>query len=387
MSERCQSKGVSNRSPLENALDTQTDGERFLLTEYQSTLKRYLEEQEKLSRITSEIKDILASGHGTIYSETLSNLGHERNRIVNRINSYDIKLFHLEKMPELQNVLEREKEKWREKERQRGQEALAAYKEAKRKEAEEVTKRWKQQRAEYHFHLIDNAMEQEKQIKDKVEKECSYYENAEEKKLNTKKTLLLLASVGTIALLTAVIYHIFSFDKIWIPLIVSSIVTSFTALSVYSSVSDKHTEKIRNFKQAKEVAANTNITKMYSDLLKGVDVREFLGIPSDILFVDGQPSDTTVKDRIDPMTPYGSYTRYVSLAYGRCFHVVKGCSGATFPVNAIELSYNEYRIKNRQYTPCGVCVKSFNSAIIVPEWYPYWVKVKSISYQYKIEIK
>ena len=33
-----------------------------------------------------------------------------------------------------------------------------------------------------------------------------------------------------------------------------------------------------------------------------------------------------------------------------------------------------------------MCVKSWNSAIIVPEWYTYYVKVKNIADKYDIKI-
>lgn len=235
-----------------------------------------------------------------------------------------------------------------------------------------------------HYSQIDNAIQKEAEIRDKIKKECASYESAKSHELRKKKVGLFIAWLVLIALLVAIGFYVFSLQNALISAIVAIAIVSFVAVWISTLLTKKHEGVVQYFRETKEMHANWEVKSVYWNLLNGIVIRPFLGIPEDISFVDGQPSDVTESS---PSTrPYGTFNRYVSLNCGKCFHTVEGCSGARFPINALELSYNDYKIGHRYYTPCGVCVKSWNSTIIVPEWYTYYVKVKNIADKYDIKI-
>lgn len=123
---------VSTRSLLANALETtaQNDIERDKLEQYKSKIELIEAEQEKLSKIRAEIKDLSFPKKGTKKDTArINSLRTEANRVANRINTYDRQLLNLESTTALKNVLAREKNLAYKRAEQRGKEALAQYRE------------------------------------------------------------------------------------------------------------------------------------------------------------------------------------------------------------------------------------------------------------------
>ncbi len=132
MSERYyQQKSVSNRSLLANTPESeaQNDLERTILKEYKEKIALLRAEESKLSEIRTTLEELSATS-GAKDNEEIKNLRFEKNRSVNRINSYDRFLIDLEKTTELHNILTREKERLRNEKIRERQAALEFYRQA-----------------------------------------------------------------------------------------------------------------------------------------------------------------------------------------------------------------------------------------------------------------
>ena len=138
---------VSNRSLLANALDstTQHEVEKTRLQEYKDKIAAMDAEEQKLSDINAQIKEI-SFGQGPRDTKKLSKLQQEKTKIQNRINTYDKQLLRLESTKVLQNVLAREKQKAYKRAEARGQEALEAYKKAADKRYENFVNKQEEKR-------------------------------------------------------------------------------------------------------------------------------------------------------------------------------------------------------------------------------------------------
>ena len=121
---------VSNRSLLANALESvaQNDIEKNKLKQYKNKIALIESEQAKLNELRAKIKE-LSFAKGRRDAEQIRKLQYEANQTANRINTYDKQLLNLEATTALKNVLQREKEMAMKRERQKGYEALKAYKE------------------------------------------------------------------------------------------------------------------------------------------------------------------------------------------------------------------------------------------------------------------
>lgn len=137
----------SNRTLLANALESvaQNDIEKNKLKQYKDKIKLIESEQAKLSEVRAKIKE-LSFAKGKRDTEQIRSLQNEATQIANRINTYDRQLFNLEATTALKNVLQREKEMARKKERQAGQELLTAYKEKAAKTQRELLTRYQESR-------------------------------------------------------------------------------------------------------------------------------------------------------------------------------------------------------------------------------------------------
>ena len=138
---------VSNRSLLANALEstTQHEVEKTRLQEYKDKIAAMDAEEQKLSDINAQIKEI-SFGQGPRDTKKLSKLQQEKTKIQNRINTYDKQLLRLESTKVLQNVLAREKQKAYKRAEARGQEALEAYKKAADKRYENFVNKQEEKR-------------------------------------------------------------------------------------------------------------------------------------------------------------------------------------------------------------------------------------------------
>ena len=138
---------VSNRSLLANALDSaaQHEVEKSKLNEYKSKIAAMDAEEQRLSDINAQIKEI-SFGKGPRDKAKLSKLQDEKTKIQNRIHTYDKQLLRLESTKVLQSVLEREKQRAYKRAEVRGQEALEAYKKSADKRFENFAKKQEEKR-------------------------------------------------------------------------------------------------------------------------------------------------------------------------------------------------------------------------------------------------
>ena len=141
------SDSVSNRSLLANALESvaQNDIERNKLKEYKNKIALIESEQAKLSEIRAKIKD-LSFAKGARDTEAIKSLQFEANQAASRINTYDKQLLNLESTKALKDVLEREKEMARQRERQKGKEALIRQREKAAETQRELMTRYQESR-------------------------------------------------------------------------------------------------------------------------------------------------------------------------------------------------------------------------------------------------
>lgn len=121
---------ISNRNLLANALESavQNDIERNKLQQYKEKIDLIEAEQKKLSDLRNQIKEISFS-KGKRDTVKLRKLQDEATRTANRITTYDRQLLNLEATTALKNVLNREKDMAKRRQKQKDAEILKAYKE------------------------------------------------------------------------------------------------------------------------------------------------------------------------------------------------------------------------------------------------------------------
>ena len=123
-------KTDSNRSLLANALETtvQNDVEAQKLAQYKEKIALIDAEQQRLSEINAEIRE-LSFSKGKRDEARLKSLRFDAVQAANRINTYDRQLLTLESTKVLKAVLDREKGLARKRQKQQNAEALKQYKE------------------------------------------------------------------------------------------------------------------------------------------------------------------------------------------------------------------------------------------------------------------
>lgn len=147
MSER-DYESMSNRSLLANAVisDMQTEDEKLLLEEYHAILKAIEDDQKIVQEINYVLRQTYSSENSDAISQDINNnLRQSTQQIAERIDKNDRQLITLETTA-LKNVLEREKQKAFERERQKGKEALAKYREQELKKQEQLRQQYQQRR-------------------------------------------------------------------------------------------------------------------------------------------------------------------------------------------------------------------------------------------------
>ena len=137
------SDSVSNRSLLANSLESaaQNDIERNKLAEYKKKISLIEAEEQKLSEIQKQLFT-----KGGVEAENRKALQFEAKQIANRINTYDRQLLNLEATTALKNVLNREKEMARKRQKQKDTEYLRNYKEKVAKTQRELLERYQESR-------------------------------------------------------------------------------------------------------------------------------------------------------------------------------------------------------------------------------------------------
>lgn len=185
---------VSNRSLLANALESavQNDIERKRLEEYRGKIDMLNAEEQKLSELRSEIRD-LSFAKGTKDTKRIKSLQFEANQTANRINTIDRQLLRLEAAKPLQNVLQREKEMAYKRAEQKGKEALAAYRLKSEVKQSEIIRDYRETKSALRGQKSDTAV---------IEKEFIRIAKAYEK-LDAKTTAKIGKDTKTIADLKA----------------------------------------------------------------------------------------------------------------------------------------------------------------------------------------
>ena len=117
---------ITTRGLLADALESTVanDIERKKLADYKKKAKLMTAEEAKLAELRKQIKEASFS-KGKRDTEKLKQLKEEATKTANRITTYDRQLLNLESTQALKNVLEREKKKAVEKQKQRDKELLA----------------------------------------------------------------------------------------------------------------------------------------------------------------------------------------------------------------------------------------------------------------------
>ena len=138
---------TSPRTLLANALESvaQNDIEKQKIAEYKVKVETIEAEEQKLHKLNAEIKE-LSFAKGKRDTARIKALRDEATKIANRIGIYDKQLLRLEASKALQNVLNREKKKAYDKAKQRGKEALAAYKASAEEKQAQLTESYRESR-------------------------------------------------------------------------------------------------------------------------------------------------------------------------------------------------------------------------------------------------
>ena len=133
---------VSTRSLLANALEgaAQNDIEKNKLAQYKEKIALIESEQKKLHELREKL---FTKG---INGAERREIQEEATRTANRINTYDRQLFNLESTTALKNVLTREKELARKRQKQKDAENLKAYKEKVAETTRELLKKNRESR-------------------------------------------------------------------------------------------------------------------------------------------------------------------------------------------------------------------------------------------------
>ena len=138
---------VSNRSLLANAFEgvAHNDTEKQKIQEYKGKIDLINAEERKLAELNEKIKE-LSFSKGPKDTKAIRDLQFEARQTANRINTYDKQLLRLEASKPLQAVLAREKKMAYDRAKQKGKEALDAYREKATKTQRELLERWQESR-------------------------------------------------------------------------------------------------------------------------------------------------------------------------------------------------------------------------------------------------
>ena len=142
---------TSPRALLSNAFETIVTNpiEKQKLQEYKEKVSMLNKEEAKLQEIRAQIKE-LSFAKGKRDTKKITELRFDANQTANRIATLDKMLLRFEASAPLQNILQREKDMVRKRERHRSDEALAAYRKAERerndKRFNEVKEKYKESR-------------------------------------------------------------------------------------------------------------------------------------------------------------------------------------------------------------------------------------------------
>lgn len=141
-------ESVSNRSLLANALEgvAQNDIEKRKIEEYKGKISLIEAEEKKLSELNAQIKE-LSFAKGKRDTKKINDLRFEAQQASNRINTYDRQLLRLEASKPLQDVLTREKKMAYDRAKQKGDEALAAYRLKAEAKQSEILRDYRETRA------------------------------------------------------------------------------------------------------------------------------------------------------------------------------------------------------------------------------------------------
>ncbi len=180
-------ESVSNRSLLANAFEglAKDDLERNKMQEYKDKISLVNAEEKKLRELNEQIKE-LSFAKGPKDTKAIRDLQFEARQTANRISTYDKMLFRLEASKPLQDVLAREKEMVRKREKQKGKEALEAYREKTMKTQQELIEKWQESRKK----SMENRQKTEmrKKIR-KVIRDLDKILNRGDKKRNVKEDM------------------------------------------------------------------------------------------------------------------------------------------------------------------------------------------------------
>ena len=133
---------IDNRTLLAKSLEgaAKTDLEKQKLKEYRSKIDLINSEEKKLRELREQIKEISFS-KGKRDTEKLKSLQFEANQAANRINVYDKQLLRLEATKPIADVLAREKEMAKKRQKQKDMQLLADYKEKSKATVRELLER------------------------------------------------------------------------------------------------------------------------------------------------------------------------------------------------------------------------------------------------------
>ena len=161
------SADTSNRALLAGAFEelvTSPDELRFI-RQYQENVALLNEQEEILQELRNQIREI-SFGKGERDVKKLKQLQEEATKTANRIDIYDRKLLKLERAKPLRDVLDREREKVHKATREKGQEAMEAYREKRKESAARKDARRKIRKTIMELDKLLNRGDKKKNVKD-----------------------------------------------------------------------------------------------------------------------------------------------------------------------------------------------------------------------------
>ena len=281
------------------------------------------------------------------------------------VDRYDQELKHIEKEDVLKPLLQKARQWADEKERRESAEILRAWREKNTPKPIELKQAPQKPSVKTNYTHIDYALSKERRLQEECIQKCGEFRREAKNDLKFVLRLIIIGwYIAFVILLAILSIKEYRFSVTIIAIIITTPLTLFLMYNTCKNFVDE----IGTFEAKQNTDTYKEIIKVYIDLLNGINLYDFLGIPLSVKFDSHNlPYDEPKsEDR-----PYGSFTVYGAISYRQCYHLKQGCSGMNFPRHKYEVVSS---------LPCRRCAKDDTN--ILPDWYVYYKKINDILNRY-----
>lgn len=180
-----------------SAEDIENPLERDILLKYQDALRQLNKKNQELYDTRELLRNIHAGDDKNYLADTKKGLQESASTIASQIDTLDRQLIELQEDPLLKPVIDREKDKWHQREEQRSKEALARYREKAAETQRELMERYQKSRQEA---LLKREQTQQQQKQETIKETETPIALDDERKLLNMLTSKRFAAVISILL-------------------------------------------------------------------------------------------------------------------------------------------------------------------------------------------